>query len=369
MAKGRMINNSIMKDRRIHALSSDTCRLAFTWLVTLADCEGRVWGDPPLVRSELFPRRDDITSDMVRAFIAEWQAARDPETGLGLVVWYEARGDLWIWFPGFEDNQAGLRKEREPESVIPAPPEHADIIQQLDICATEPVRNIAGKHPANIRQTSGKHPAEQNRTEQNRNRTEIEVEPEPEPPSLSSFFARAYQDYETEVGIISPAQLDDMKSILDELEKRHLESWWHDALVIAANANARNWRYVRKVLTNCLDTGKAPNSNGKQPARQEGDLDARRRDYEKYTAYTEPSEEERDSAKLRAAWRRCEEQLRMAGLYNPYVGCTVLGITDGGLVRVSPTAQQWEWFVAKPHLIERALECGVQVEQPGEVLA
>ncbi len=109
--------------------------------------------------------------------------------------------------------------------------------------------------------------------------------------------------------------------------------------------------------------------NGKQPARQQDDLDARRRDYEKYTAYTEPSEEERDSAKLRAAWRRCEEQLRMAGLYNPYVGCTVLGITDGGLVRVSPTAQQWEWFVAKPHLIERALECGVQVEQPGEVLA
>ncbi len=104
--------------------------------------------------------------------------------------------------------------------------------------------------------------------------------------------------------------------------------------------------------------------NGKQPARQQDDLDARRRDYEKYTAYTEPSEEERDAARLRAAWRECESQLRAMGRHHPYAGCTLLGLTDDGLVRIAPTATNWEWFAAKPALVEAALKCGVQVEQP-----
>ena len=89
MARGRMIANAITSDKRVNDLSSDTCRLAFTWLVTFADCEGRTYGDPAMVRSMLFPRRDDVTTAQVASFIQEW-------VRLGLVVCYEARGDVQL---------------------------------------------------------------------------------------------------------------------------------------------------------------------------------------------------------------------------------------------------------------------------------
>jgi len=60
----------------------------------------------------LFPRRDDITLDQMESYISEWAAA-------GLVIWYETDDDMWILFPSFEKNQVGLRKDKEPSSIIP----------------------------------------------------------------------------------------------------------------------------------------------------------------------------------------------------------------------------------------------------------
>lgn len=114
MARGRMINNSICYDKRINNLSDDTSRLAFTWLITYADCEGRVNGDPAIVRSMLFPRRDNFTNADMEGYIREWADA-------GLIVWYEANSDWYICFPAFDRNQSGLRKDREAPSIIPAP--------------------------------------------------------------------------------------------------------------------------------------------------------------------------------------------------------------------------------------------------------
>jgi len=116
MARGRMINNKITRNKAINDLSDDTSRLAYTWLVTFADVEGRTNGDPALVRSLVFPRRTDVSVARMEAYIREWAAA-------GLVVWYEADGDLWISFPAFAENQRGLDRRKEPYSEIPAPPE------------------------------------------------------------------------------------------------------------------------------------------------------------------------------------------------------------------------------------------------------
>lgn len=115
MARGRMINNKIASDAKINSLSDDTSRLAFTWLVTFADVEGRTHGDPAMVRSILFPRRDDISLARMESYIKEWQS-------LDLIVWYEADGDRWIQFANFDKNQPNLRKNREQPSEIPAPP-------------------------------------------------------------------------------------------------------------------------------------------------------------------------------------------------------------------------------------------------------
>ena len=116
MANGRMITKDICGDKRINLLSSDTSRLAFTWLVPFCDREGRTHGDPAMVRSMLFPRRQDVSIEQMESIIIEWAC-------LGLIVWYEANGDLWIWFPGFDKNQPGLRKDKEAPSKIPVPNE------------------------------------------------------------------------------------------------------------------------------------------------------------------------------------------------------------------------------------------------------
>jgi len=222
-----MINQAICKDKRVHELSSDTSRLAFTWLVAFADCEGRVYGDPAIVKSLVFPRRDDIDSITMESFIREWAEA-------GLVVWYESEDDQWLWFPAFEKNQTGLRKDREPESIIPP-----YVSGECALCADD-CRKIAGLMPEDCRPK--------------RKEEKITEEKITEVASLSEF----YRAYESEIGVLSPAQLDDVKSIIGELESRGLESWWQDALAVAANANARNWNYVRKVLTNCLESGRPP---------------------------------------------------------------------------------------------------------------
>lgn len=112
MAKGRFISNAICADKKINLLSDDTSRLAFTWLVTLADCEGRTYGDPSVLRSMLFPRRQDVTIERMEAYIKEW-------SDNGMVLWYEAGGDKWICFPNFDKHQVGLRKDREAPSIIP----------------------------------------------------------------------------------------------------------------------------------------------------------------------------------------------------------------------------------------------------------
>jgi hypothetical protein len=163
MARGRFITNEITKDKRINDLSNDKSRLAFTWLITFADSEGRTHGDPALVRSMLFPRRTDVTVEQIEACIREWADA-------GLIVWYEAEGDQWIYFPNFEKHQVGLRKDREPASAIPAPPEIPEPPQtsepdpgQGPESGCEPAADPAegsGSHPDNIRKDAGEDPDE-----------------------------------------------------------------------------------------------------------------------------------------------------------------------------------------------------------------
>jgi len=138
MARGRIIISEITKDKRISDLSDDTSRLAFTWLVTFADREGRTHGDPALVRSALFPRREDITIEQMARYIGEWADA-------GLVVWYECGGDKWIQFPAFDKHQKGFDQRHEPDSVHPPPPGHPDNVQGgcTEVVRTKPVQSTA----------------------------------------------------------------------------------------------------------------------------------------------------------------------------------------------------------------------------------
>lgn len=139
MAAGRIINSVICKDKKVSELSDDTCRLAFTWLLTFADKEGRTYGDPSIVRSMLFPRRDDFTNTQMEKYIAEWQEK-------GMVFWYEVDGDKYISFPNFEKNQPNLRKDREAESIIPPAAEGIMVVSEY----VEQLRSNDGVNPEKL---------------------------------------------------------------------------------------------------------------------------------------------------------------------------------------------------------------------------
>ena len=115
MARGRFISNKITTDRKVHELSSDTCRLAYTWAITLADRDGRIIGEPEMLLAQLFPRRVDITVKNIQAFIDEWIKANF------IFIYLNYDGDKVIQFKNFEKNQLGLRKNKEPESIFDEP--------------------------------------------------------------------------------------------------------------------------------------------------------------------------------------------------------------------------------------------------------
>jgi hypothetical protein len=258
MARGRMINNAIVEDKRVNDLSDDTSRLAFTWLITFADYNGRVCGDPALLRSKLFPRRDDVTVGRMTAYIIEWAES-------GMVVWYEAKGDKWIEFPAFDKNQPNLRKDREPESDIPSPADGRilagttpDEIRPDDADNPDEIQQDAGSLPDDIRITSGCLPDNIPPKRREEKRREEKGPPPPSSPRKEHVSA-AIRAFEAAIGLVSgQRQAEEMVAILDELHEKEVDGWWQTALDIAADQNKRSWAYVRAVLESHLRDGTPP---------------------------------------------------------------------------------------------------------------
>lgn len=229
-----MVNRTICKDKHVHNLSDDTSRLAFTWLVAFADREGRTYGDPALVKSMLFPRREDITVEQIELYLREWHQA-------GLIVWYEAKDDQWVWFPAFEKNQPGMRKEREPESVIPEYVEGETVV-----CAN------AGIVPAQCRRDVGIR--EWNGIEKNGIEKKVDIS--------SSLSKDQYRDIAESVhgGQVNTVLVDDIQWLVDNAITR---SEIDEAIEVTnikkgPDMSWSKWRYALACVKNIVkDRGKA----------------------------------------------------------------------------------------------------------------
>ena len=112
MAQGRFVSRAIAHNRQLASVSLLADHL-FTKCIPHLDVEGRMTGDPELVKIVAVPLRDEITHAMVPELLAELVSAE-------LVIWYEAGGKQILEFPGFPDNQPGLRKDREAPSKLPS---------------------------------------------------------------------------------------------------------------------------------------------------------------------------------------------------------------------------------------------------------
>jgi len=136
MAQGRMLRKKISTDRRLCELIDQAgveAGLIYTWCIPHLDAEGRMVGDPELIKSIVFPRHKQITTDHV-------EAALKVANKLGLIEWYEVNGDCYIWVTGFDKNQ-NIRKDRECKSEIPPPPKTPGILPAI-------ARSTPGELPA-----------------------------------------------------------------------------------------------------------------------------------------------------------------------------------------------------------------------------
>lgn len=248
MARRRMISNAICSDKRVDNLSDDTSRLAFTWLITFADCEGRTYGDPALIRSMLFPRRQDVTIERMTAYVQEWAACR-------LIIWYEAEDDLWIQFPGFVKNQPGLRKDREPESFIPAPQNGRLVIPLSEEVSQESVivQDV-------IQQSAGSVPDEcPVILKENIRREEKGAAPSSAVIQPDNYVAIGMRAFENIIGLVAgQRQAEEISAILVELHENSWDGWWQTSLDIASDNESRSWPYVRSILENHLRDGTPP---------------------------------------------------------------------------------------------------------------
>ena len=113
MPRGRFISKEISLDEKVNALSDDTARLLFTWLIPHLDCEGRLHGDPVTVKSIVFPRRK-ISESKVEKYLQEIEKK-------GLIFRYSVNGNVYLLAPHFEKHQVGLQKSKEAQSQIPPP--------------------------------------------------------------------------------------------------------------------------------------------------------------------------------------------------------------------------------------------------------
>lgn len=271
MARGRFISKSITTDREINALSSDTSRLAFTWLLTFADCEGRVTGEPDLLLASLFPRRQDITPDLLETFIQEWASA-------GFIVWYLAPdGDRYIQFLNFSKHQIGLRKDREAFNPIPAPENAALLAGTLP----DELRQSSGTAPDQLRSNSGLTPAEvkvkvkDNVKVEDEGEYEVKREPleseraQPESRRAQTALDHAQhtgaeltldhalhagagrtkekllQLYSEEIGPLTPA----IRAQLLQALQQYGEDRLTYAILEASHHNVRSWKYIHAILT------------------------------------------------------------------------------------------------------------------------
>lgn len=262
MARGRMISQKTASDKKFCQLG-DQSALAFLLAITFADKEGRIPGDPAVLRSMVFPRREDVTIETMQMFIREW-------ADLEMIVWYEAKNDQWIWFPNFQDHQTGLRRDREPESDIPAPP--SEILAKYGKHAVLPPIFEGNDREEDIRQNDGYLPED---IRQNDGLREVKLREEKLSESEKSGDSRPniFSIYEREIGPLTPMIAEDLKL----LEKDYPIEWIEAAFREAVSNNVRKLKYVEGILQRWKREGPKGRPNNTPPRGK------------RYKVYTDPS--------------------------------------------------------------------------------
>lgn len=129
MARGRMLNTTIAKDKQLNDLSIEA-EYIYLKAIPHLDRDGLINGDPALLWSDVCPRRKELMPRM--------QGVIDEIVASGLVIAYECEndGDPVLFFRGFSKNQGGMRYDRESPSRFSTPPGYLRTATGLVLAST-----------------------------------------------------------------------------------------------------------------------------------------------------------------------------------------------------------------------------------------
>lgn len=225
MARGRMVSKDISLDEGVDALSDDTARLLFTWMIPHLDCEGRIYGDAKIFISIVAPRRS-YSVKRIEKYLTEMEK-------IGLIERYLINGNLYLVAPKFEKHQTGLRKERESPSHIPP------------------------KTPDLLRQDHGSSPTQVKYKIKSNNNSSKDV----------TGKDNIYKLFEQEIGLLTPMIAEQLK----DAESTFPDNWIKDAIKEAARANVRRWSYIEAILKNWATNGRDVKTGGKYKNNEDPD--------------------------------------------------------------------------------------------------
>ena len=135
-----MLSKSIADNEQLGSVSLEADYL-FARCIPHLDREGRMSGNPALVKSKACPLRPEIDSGSIPDLLRQL-------SGAGLVRWYETDGKQVLEFPGFKNHQKGFKFDREAESRFPA----ADSPGAIDLSGASPdlLRTYSGPTPDQV---------------------------------------------------------------------------------------------------------------------------------------------------------------------------------------------------------------------------
>ena len=282
----RVLSESVKRSEQIDQLSWFDEVVFYRALLT-ADDYGCLDGRPKLLKSDLFPTRDDVTRKSIEDSLAKL-------TSTDLLRAYEVSGKPYMLFPTWEKHQRIRRKKQKypwpcgrENDVCPYGAAEcrktaatccqsaADCGQVADSCRTSAVNcppESESESESNPNPTSNPKAHARDGGDSVLDAPELHENPygfsdaSGERPDFGTIEAYASSNLRN----LSPGQMQELVSFKDDFPDEVLFM----AIDQACGCNAPSWNYVRKVLNNWLDKGvktaadaKADIALGKQQAK------------------------------------------------------------------------------------------------------
>jgi DnaD/phage-associated family protein len=253
MAGKRMINGHVWEDQFFLNLSIFERLLWIGILTACADDQGRLQDHPALIRSRVFPV-DDIGLQEIETGLARFAAA-------GKIKRYEKGGNLVIqivnWWKHQKPRWAGASAFPAPDGWVDRERYHTEgnIIHTSAGWGTDGGYIVDSIDDSIDEPTDGSH----RREVKVKDDDEVKVKGDDDD---DAAVAVVFQSYEQEIGAITPAIADELKTAISEFPRE----WILESFGIAAKNNVRKWKYAHAILKDWQTGGKTDQKGRDSPA-------------------------------------------------------------------------------------------------------